>query len=441
MFKKLIRIQDDIFYSPTHNTFFRVEPSEQVNFGDFLLEISGHEEKIFEFLISNYNNYVTKEALESEFPECSDPYDKTLDRLRRDKIEGKLKVYGLIKKAHGRVILYLSESPFRAEETIRSKDVSLLCRPDYYVDYDRIFADCARINAACREDAVPQSILRAWIDECAALTRYDERCLMLLERIGFLPAFGKKEDKKWFLAHAKELIYRFGEADVNAYGGTELLIFARSVLLAVIEYIEAQLRILLPEQDEKSLPRDFVHMLTHFRMIRMPEQTEINPLLLVAYYDYFGLTLYRNYLFRHDPAQLSEAADMTERSLEKARKVDMHLQIWAAFLTYNLARCASELGDHDKAVLNIQTAVILRQGLAECPFFSRDLQHDLYFEYLLARIVQTDIERKTELLSAEEAQAEYAEIRADMETGYGGSDSGDSQPYIRRLLSARMESN
>ena len=132
---------------------------------------------------------------------------------------------------------------------------------------------------------------------------------------------------------------------------------------------------------------------------------------------------------------------MTERSLEKARKVDMHLQIWAAFLTYNLARCASELGDHDKAVLNIQTAVILRQGLAECPFFSRDLQHDLYFEYLLARIVQTDIEQKAELLSAEDAQAEYAEIRADMETGYGGSDSGDSQPYIQRLLAARMESN
>ena len=45
--KKLVHIQDDIFYSPSHNTFFRLEPSEDVDFRDFLLEISGHEEKIF----------------------------------------------------------------------------------------------------------------------------------------------------------------------------------------------------------------------------------------------------------------------------------------------------------------------------------------------------------------------------------------------------------
>ena len=47
-----------------------------------------------------------------------------------------------------------------------------------------------------------------------------------------LPAFGKKADKIWFLQRARKLVYRFAESDVSDYGGTELLLFARSVMLA-----------------------------------------------------------------------------------------------------------------------------------------------------------------------------------------------------------------
>lgn len=434
MFKKLIRIQNDIFYSPSHNTFFRLEPSEQVDFKDFLLEISGHEEKIFEFLICNYNNYVTKEALEQEFPECADPYDKTLDRLRRDKIEGKLKLYGLIKKTNGRAILYLSESPFSTEEAAKTSDVPLLCRENYYVDYDRILSDCAP-NIA---DA-PQSILHKWIDECAKLPRYDERCLKIVERIGFLPAFGKKADKKWFLAKAKELIYRFDETDIRDYDGTELLIFARSVLLGVIEYIEAQLEIIIPEAASGDLQKKIANMLQRFLTIPVPESRTVNPLLLVAYYDYLGLVYYRNYLYQHAPEHLTAAMQATETALRNAKKVDMHLQIWSAFLTYNLGRIYSALEMHEKALQNIRTAVILRQGLAESPFFGEELKADLYFEYLLAKIIHTDIQKRTGIISEDAAQAEYRVISDEAEAGYGQHDRGDTQSYIRSLLCSRME--
>ena len=47
-----------------------------------------------------------------------------------------------------------------------------------------------------------------------------------------LPAFGKKADKIWFLQRARELVYRFAESDVSDYDGTELLLFARSVMLS-----------------------------------------------------------------------------------------------------------------------------------------------------------------------------------------------------------------
>ena len=435
MLKKLIHIQKDIFYSPTHNTFFRVEPTEQVDFRDYLLEISGHEEKIFEFLLCNYNNYVSKEELEQEFPECADPYDKTLDRLRRDKLEGRLRLYGLIKKAQGRAILYLSESPFAAEAAVQVQDVPLLCRTSDYVDYDRILSDCA---PGAQDGDAPRTILHKWIRECEALGGYDEKCLLLLERIAFLPAFGRKADKRWFLTQARTCIYRFEESDVQRYGGTEMLLFARSVLLGVLEYMEAQLEILMP--DDTGMPdlhRPFAHLLQRFRTITVPAQMPVNPLLLTLYYDYYGLVCYRNYLYGGDTAHLKEAVQLTEKALENARRVDMHLQIWASFLTYNLGRFEAECGEYGAAVRNIRTAVILRQGLAESPFFTESLRRDLVFEYLLARIRQVQIEQAAGLLTEQVARTEYTAIREEMQAN--AAPDSDNQAYIRRLLHEQMQ--
>ena len=389
-------------------------------------------------MVCHCNKPVTKRALEDEFPECSDPYDKTLDRLRRDKLEGVLKLYGLIQKKQGIVTMYLKESPFLREKPGAEPQPLLLCRDIYYADYEKILNDCAP-KTDNGKDRPSGSILQQWIDECAVIKRYDERCIMLLERLGFLPAFGKKEEKRRFLAKAKELIYRFDAADAEEYGGTELLIFARSVILGAIEYIEAQLQIILTESDNASLQRQFAHLLQRLRTIRVPEQFALNPLLCVVYYDYLGLTYYRNYLNLHTEEYLLSATQATKTALEYAQKVDMHLQIWSAFLTYNLARFLSLQGDHEPAVQNIQTAVILRQELADSPFFTKELTHDLCFEYYLARIRQTEIEQRAGLLTAEAAQSEYRQIQAETEDAYGGIDGGDSQAYLNLLLRERMQ--
>jgi hypothetical protein len=165
----------------------------------------------------------------------------------------------------------------------------------------------------------------------------------------------------------------------------------------------------------------------------------LNPLLCVVYYDYLGLTYYRNYLNLHTEEYLLSATQATKTALEYAQKVDMHLQIWSAFLTYNLARFLSLQGDHEPAVQNIQTAVILRQELADSPFFTKELTHDLCFEYYLARIRQTEIEQRAGLLTAEAAQSEYRQIQAETEDAYGGTDSGDSRAYLKKLLHDRMQ--
>ena len=168
----------------------------------------------------------------------------------------------------------------------------------------------------------------------------------------------------------------------------------------------------------------------------MPEGT-VNPLLLTVFHDYYGLVLYRNYLFTGTRTLLERAAQETSLALSHARQVDLHLQVWAAFLTYNQARILSALGEHEEALRHIRTAVILREGLVDSPFFGPHRRHDLYFEYLLARIVQTDVELCAGVLTPEAAREEYALIADEADAAYDSRDPGDTQGYILRLLEVR----
>ena len=67
MLKKLVHLKNNIYYSPLHNSFFELESTDDVDYSDFLFEIKGDEEKIFEYLMYNPNQYVSKRTLEKEF--------------------------------------------------------------------------------------------------------------------------------------------------------------------------------------------------------------------------------------------------------------------------------------------------------------------------------------------------------------------------------------
>ena len=138
---------------------------------------------------------------------------------------------------------------------------------------------------------------------------------------------------------------------------------------------------------------------------------------------------------------MKEAKRAMDKALLYAAKVDMHLQIWRSFLTYNLGRVYSELDEPNEAIQNIQIAVNLRLSLFNSPFFSEAVKHDLCFEYLLARIVETDIRRKFEKLREDEAIDEYLEIKHEAEKEYGSENSDSSYSYIFRLLNDRLASN
>ena len=433
MLKKLVHLQNNVFYSPSHNTFFKLESIEDLDYSNLWFEIKGDEEKLFEYLMCNCNNLISRQTIEDEFPECLDPYNKTLDRLCNKKINNTKELKGLIEKIQGKAIMHLKESPFSVEKSSITSEIPPLYHVEDYVDYDNILSDFSLCT-----DNKTQSILHKWINDCEKIQQYDERCLMILKCIGFLPAFSQKADKIWFLEKANELTYSFSKSDIHNYGRTDILILARSVIAAAIEYIKAQLEIIIPEDNNGDLQKVFSKMLDRFLSVSIPEKIPINPLLLVAYYHYLGLVFYRNYLYTHLHDQLIEAKRAMEKALQYTSKVDMHLQIWKAFLTYNLGRVYSELEEHKEAIKNIQIAVSIRQSLLNSPFFSKTIKHDLCFEYLLACIVETDIKKKAEKISPDEAQAEYLDIKTEAENEFDPQDIGSSSAYIYRLLKARI---
>lgn len=436
MLKRIIHIKDDIFYSPSHNTFFRVDEITSDIPCDVILEISGKEEKLFEYLLEKPNQQVTKEAIELEFPEIADPYNKTLDRLRRDKIEGVLHLYGVLVKLNGTVILYLQESPFEnSSSNVATKETLLLRRSSYYVDYDEILSEFSETQASNNET----SILSEWLRKNRDLKYYDEKCLFLLTRLAFLPAFGSEKEKMHFIDEARKIVYRFEGGDVQRYGGTELLIMTRNLIFCVIDYLKIQINKGFLSKGAENYNRELHKLLHQFQTVILPQGVEINPLILLIYHDYLGLVYYYCYKIDQKHEQLVLAAKELEIAMEYTRKVDMHLQVWASFISFNLARVYEELKETEKSFKNYDITVSLRQCLAESPFFSEKMKHDLYFEYLLAKICYIDAGLRQGHFSDSDAQKEYIFIREEMNSNYYTDNRGGNQDAIAQMLKERIK--
>ena len=95
----------------------------------------------------------------------------------------------------------------------------LLTRTEYRIDYENIFLE-RPITLASEGQAFFNDTLTYWKDECENLPHFDEKCIFLLERLGFLPAFGKNQEVNNFLEQAEVLIEKYSENDINYYGDT-----------------------------------------------------------------------------------------------------------------------------------------------------------------------------------------------------------------------------
>lgn len=332
-------------------------------------------------------------------------------------------------------LLKLSQSSIVTEEkfeTIPRYD-SLLTRSEYRVDYDNIFAD-RPIPLAVEGKNFYDDILYDWIRECRSLPHYDEKCVYLLERIGFLPIFGKISAAVEFMKQSEVLIESYQASDIQYYGNTELLDLIKNTVRCVIEYT------LLKTENGAgdNRLRHYKRLLKKMLMKGIPSDKEINPLISLVYYDYLGLTYLRIYRIENSESSLRQAKESFLKALTYCEKVDLGLEIWKGFLTYNLARVFADSNEPNEAENYFIEAYEIRNDWLKVSKYNVTVRNALSSEYFIAKIDYIDMCRKFELMSPEEIQDEYSDMEKELDFYSDIDDKVDRLIYVRQLLKNRM---
>lgn len=308
----------------------------------------------------------------------------------------------------------------------------LLRRPIYYVDYENIFVN--RITSRHAEgSAFLKETLDAWFEECSTLPNYDEKCIFLFERIGFLPIFGKIPEADQWLRNTASLMEHYADSDISYYGNTALLNFVSDVIRNIIEYTR------IKTVNNRPILRDYQGLLRNFNNCSIPADTEINPLIMVVYHNYLGLTNMKLYLCCSEEQYIRQARKSFEKAIEFVDKVDMSLQIWTGFITYNLARACAALNDTEEAQWQYDKAISIRERWLKNSSYNITVRNALSSEYFLAKIDYLDMCKKHQLLSHEEIEEEYKIMEAELNTYCDVDDRLEQLLYVLKILESRRK--
>lgn len=342
--------------------------------------------------------------------------------------------YDIVLKNITDKILKLSQNSIRGNfeyETTPQYD-NLLARTKYWIDYENLFAE-RPLDLASEGKEFFNDTLSYWINECQSLPHYDEKCIYLVERIGFLPFFGKTSYAVNFMKKAEKLIESYRPSDIEYYGSSKLLDFTKNLLQCAIDYTvlkTIELNFHESVQKYKSLLHNMVSD-------GVPNINSINPLMLVAYYDYLGLIYFRLYRGSHNIDYLKSAEHAFLKSLEYVSSIDMSMQVWSGFISYNLARVYSECNDIDNAEKYYNYSIKIRTGWLKTSNYTITIRNAMSYEYFIAKIDYIDMRQKIGLLSPNEAQIEYNYVEKEL-NAYSDADSELNQLiYIRQMLNDR----
>ena len=98
----------------------------------------------------------------------------------------------------------------------------------------------------------------------------------------------------------------------------------------------------------------FKKILDNFLAQNIPEDANCNPLILLVYYNYLGLTYLKL-------SKAQEAKVAFEQASQYESRVDMSMQIWGGFLYYNMSRTCVLLGDLKNADTLFKKAIRIRE--------------------------------------------------------------------------------
>ena len=239
----------------------------------------------------------------------------------------------------------------------------LLLREEYYIDYDNLFNNNS--NEYYLKESNPDSynrILESWYGECKSFNYYDEKCIFLLERLCFLPMLGESDELIVFINNSLELISNYNMLDIKYYKDIELLNFTSLLARCVIEYTKTKL---LNGTDSLY---SFERLLDGMILANVPDRC--NPLLKLVYYDYLGLLYLRTINENNKNEYLTKAGGSFKAAMKYIGLVDMSMQIWSGFLSYNLARTYGMIGDVENAVNAFKRSISIRESWIKLSSFN-----------------------------------------------------------------------
>lgn len=312
----------------------------------------------------------------------------------------------------------------------------LLTRGEYLIDYENIFVERPLTLAFEGKDFFNDT-LSYWVSECSSLPNFDERCIYLLERVGFLPIFGRIPAAISFMEQAQVLIERYRKSDIRYYGGSELLDFTKDLVQSIIDYTVLKTR----ETEPSERLRKYRNLLQNMLSERVPEPGTVNPLILVTYYDYLGLTYFRLCDCGQDKHMLEKAEEAFRTAMRFVSSVDMSQHIWAGFINYNLARVYTAGGDVKQAVEYFRKAVRIRSEWLKCSAYNITVRTAMSFEYFIAKIDEIDMRKQFGLMTPEEAHTEYTYVDRELEVFSDIDDKLDRLLYVRKILQDRLNSD
>ncbi len=313
---------------------------------------------------------------------------------------------------------------------------NLLTRSGYLIDYENLFTEQGK-NMVPMGGSYLNQVLQFWSEECASLPHYDEKVIYFLERIGFLPIFGKeKEVSRWYDSMEK-ILSRYSAADVSECGSAKLLNALYNLVSIVIQYTKIK-----SDPAREPVEEDYRWLCEEFEIVDLPEIERLNPLIGTIYYDYKGLTYMRLYGFSGDLSDLQETLQCFVETEQYVDRVDMGLSIWKGFLYYNLGRAYERMYERTKDESMLQTSlsamkkgVLLRKRWLAANCFTDHVKYALSYEYFVAKIEQIKMFSKHQLKSPESIREEYQRVTGELDSYCNREEKLEGLMVIRKRLS------
>ena len=279
------------------------------------------------------------------------------------------------------------------------------------------------------------------MDECKSFTHYEERCIYFLERIAFLPMFGRHNWVDQWLEEMEDHLRSYQKADI-AYCGKKRLDFIRNVAFVVSSFMRLKL-----QSDASHTYRAYIELVDQLTMEPAEESGVTNPLAQTIYYDYLGLLHMLLFDLNKNRQNLEEAIRCFSLILDNyVEHTDMSLSIWGGFVGYNLARCymkqhhlTRDPADIKKAHKLIRNASLIRKGWLSGTGFHATIRSAMSYEYFVCKTEQIGMMKMLEGYSDEDIRSEYKRLEGELESYLIQDEPLERLRFVQDLLKTRLE--